>query len=84
MDTIPIYNYVASDENPITWGTFNDIIVKGTKYPPMQLIWKVYFTLNKYILLHWLHVLFLHWTLAIVVDTAAVLCGKKPQLVFFT
>lgn len=37
---IPIYNYVSSVENPLTWGQFTDLnIMLGFEYPFSSAIW---------------------------------------------
>lgn len=37
---IPIYNYVSSVQNPLTWGTFTDLnIAYGFDYPFSSAIW---------------------------------------------
>jgi alcohol-forming fatty acyl-CoA reductase len=37
---IPIYNYVSSVENPLTWGEFTDLNIRhGFKYPFSSAIW---------------------------------------------
>jgi hypothetical protein len=37
---IPIYNYVSSVENPLTWGMFTDLnIAHGFDYPYSSAIW---------------------------------------------
>jgi hypothetical protein len=37
---IPIYNYVSSVQNPLTWGKFTDLnIAYGFDYPFSSAIW---------------------------------------------
>lgn len=37
---IPIYNYVSSVQNPLTWGKFTDLNIEhGFKYPFSSAIW---------------------------------------------
>ena len=37
---IPIYNYVSSVQNPLTWGRFTDLnIAHGFDYPYSSAIW---------------------------------------------
>lgn len=37
---IPIYNYVSSVQNPLTWGTFTDLNIEyGFDYPFSSAIW---------------------------------------------
>jgi hypothetical protein len=37
---IPIYNYVSSVQNPLTWGKFTDLnIAHGFDYPFSSAIW---------------------------------------------
>lgn len=39
---IPIYNYVSSVQNPLTWGRFTDLnIAYGFDYPFSSAIWWV-------------------------------------------
>lgn len=55
---IPIYNYVSSVENPLTWGQFTDLnIAYGFDYPFTSAIWWVwllFMTMN----LCWCHSVF--------------------------
>lgn len=39
---IPIYNYVSSVENPMSWGRFTDLNIQyGFEYPFSSAIWLV-------------------------------------------
>jgi hypothetical protein len=37
---IPVYNYVSSVQNPLTWGKFTDLNIQyGFEYPYSSAIW---------------------------------------------
>ncbi|KAF2895082.1 hypothetical protein ILUMI_11094 [Ignelater luminosus] len=81
-NNIPVYNYVSSTQNPITW---RECISKGnqhlSKAPSVLQIWHSVFktTSSTY------GYLFLHYTLhllpAYIVDFLAFCIGKRPQMV---
>lgn len=77
----PIYNSVSSCQNPITWGEYmkyNETY--GLKCPSALSVWYYWFTLNKYLWLHNIYVIFTHLLPAVIIDTLARLTGRKPML----
>lgn len=80
---IPIYNYVSSAENPITWGRWMELLETfGYDTPSTQSVWYCDLKLNKHILMHWLYVILFHYTTALILDALSMIVGKKPQLVY--
>lgn len=78
----PIYNYVSSVENPLTWEEYTEMNRHyGINVPTMQAFWYYSFRLNKYKPIHYFYTLFLQWLPAFFLDGLAVMVGKKPQLV---
>nr|AWJ25025.1 fatty acyl-CoA reductase [Nilaparvata lugens] len=76
-----VYNYVSSTQRPITWKQFSELAVThGEECPPTQSLWCFCLTLNKYFLIHYLYVLFLHFLPAIVMDGIAMVFGKKAGM----
>lgn len=51
----------------------------GYSYPSVHAIWYYDFKLNKNKYIHWLYVIFLHFTTALFLDGAAIITGRKPQ-----
>ncbi|CAG9576938.1 unnamed protein product [Danaus chrysippus] len=77
----PIFNYVSSVENRITWGDFTDLnMARIDKHPFSNAVWYVSLTLNKSSFVNAVCVLFLHLLPAALVDGLAVCVGKKPQM----
>ncbi|CAH0713000.1 unnamed protein product, partial [Brenthis ino] len=76
-----IYNYVSSEQNPLTWAEFmNYTEVYGMKMKSMQAVWLYLFWLTPSQFMYNVSVLLMHWIPAYIVDTIAILIGKKPIL----
>jgi len=73
-----VYNFVSSQDNPLTWGEFMTYNARGTAIPSMHCVWVYDFTLNKHYSLHMVYLVFLHLLPALIVDTAMRVMGKKP------
>ncbi|XP_043271883.1 fatty acyl-CoA reductase wat-like isoform X2 [Venturia canescens] len=76
-----IYNSVSSCQNPVTWGEFmkwNEIF--GVLIPSAMVLWYYSFTLNKHLWMHNVHIVLFHLVPAGILDTLAVLVGRKPML----
>ncbi|CAH2101739.1 unnamed protein product [Euphydryas editha] len=77
----PIFNYVSSVENRITWGEFTDLnLARIDKQPFSNAVWYVSLTLTTSPLLHQIYRLFLHLLPAAMVDGLAICIGKKPKM----
>ncbi|XP_068621786.1 fatty acyl-CoA reductase wat-like [Battus philenor] len=77
----PVYNYVSSVEQPLTWKNFmkyNEIY--GLKVPTKQAVWYYLFYITPSKFLYTLTCFLLHWIPAYIIDAIAVLIGKKPML----
>ncbi|XP_059061564.1 fatty acyl-CoA reductase wat-like [Achroia grisella] len=77
----PVYNYVSSEQNPLTWEKFmkyNEI--HGFEVPPFAAVYFYLFHLTPSRFVYTLYCIFLHWIPAYIVDAIAVLIGKKPML----
>ncbi|XP_021936348.1 fatty acyl-CoA reductase wat-like [Zootermopsis nevadensis] len=78
---IPVYNYVSSCENPITWGDFiNKNIKHSWQVPFDNAVWMVNLTLIHVHVLYKLYALLIHLLPALVGDTALLAIGQKPRL----
>ncbi|CAH0712964.1 unnamed protein product, partial [Brenthis ino] len=76
-----VYNYVSSEQNPITWGKFINILeVYGFHMVFTQIMWKYVLWMTPSKFLHNFYCLLLHWIPAYVVDTIAITIRKKPVL----
>lgn len=75
-----VYNFVSSPQNPIRWREFTDIGGKrGKEIPPEKSIWYHFFITFKNPILYYLAAVLLHYLPALLVDSVAVLTGRKPQ-----
>ncbi|KAJ8916502.1 hypothetical protein NQ315_000144 [Exocentrus adspersus] len=80
-ENIPIYNYVSSSENPITWNEFVHLnMTHGMNYPVLNSLWVVSLIITSSITASRFLKFFLHILPALVVDTGAVLSGHKPRM----
>lgn len=81
-DDPPVYNYVASPQNPITWKQYCDMgIDSGKKVPMMNTIWYYRFTMTSSKFLAILLTFLYHTIPAIVMDCGLMAMGKKPKYV---
>ncbi|XP_049883818.1 fatty acyl-CoA reductase wat-like [Pectinophora gossypiella] len=77
----PIYNYVSSQQQPITWEKFMQYNeTYGLEVPSVQAIYYYLFTLTPSKIMYALYGFFLHWIPAYIGDGIATLIGKKPML----
>ncbi|KAG7295498.1 hypothetical protein JYU34_021705 [Plutella xylostella] len=77
----PVYNYVSSEQKPLTWAKFmyyNETY--GLEVPSTQAVYYYLFSLITSLPLYKLYCFFLHWVPAYIVDGILVLIGKKPML----
>ncbi|RVE40077.1 hypothetical protein evm_015273, partial [Chilo suppressalis] len=77
----PVYNFVSSEQRPLTWREFmayNEHY--GLEVPPMQAMYYYIFTLTPSRFLYLFYCFLMHWIPAYIVDGVAVLIGKKPML----
>ncbi|GFG36350.1 hypothetical protein Cfor_08610, partial [Coptotermes formosanus] len=79
-DSITIFNYVSSVQNPVTWDEMKRFIEQGNLYPSLKFIWYYCFCYNKHRLLHNIYALFLHTLPAILADIGAMINGKQPRM----
>lgn len=81
-DNIPIYNYVSSVENPITWGEHNLLNELAAEICPMSSqMWKigVYTTTNPF---HYnLAKFFYHLVPAAFMDVGFLFMGQRPRMI---
>ncbi|XP_023955311.2 fatty acyl-CoA reductase wat [Bicyclus anynana] len=82
VDQLPtIYNYVSSEQAPISWNHFmKSNEMHGLRMPANAAIWSYLFFLTPSKFLYKLYCFFLHWVPAYIVDAVLVLIGKKPML----
>ncbi|PZC72130.1 hypothetical protein B5X24_HaOG211835 [Helicoverpa armigera] len=77
----PVYNYVSSEQKPLTWEKFmhyNEVY--GFQVPTVQAIYYYLFTITSSRFLYTLYCFLLHWVPAYIIDGIAVIIGKKPML----
>ncbi|XP_014258435.1 fatty acyl-CoA reductase wat-like [Cimex lectularius] len=81
-DTIPIYHFVSSTDNPLKWREFKRLIeLHGQDVPPIKAIWCYFMTTHRYKINHYIAILFLHYLPAIILDTITKLTkGDNPNL----
>jgi fatty acyl-CoA reductase len=78
-DRIPIFNYVSSTQNPVTWGEFMKLNEFSINYPSFKCMWYYFFCLNKHKLIHNIYIIFLHLLPALFTDIGAKIMGKQPM-----
>ncbi|XP_045457844.1 fatty acyl-CoA reductase wat-like, partial [Melitaea cinxia] len=77
----PIFNYVSSVENRITWGEFMHLnLSRIDNHPFSNAVWYASLTLTKSAFLHYIYRFFLHLLPAAMVDGLAICIGKKPKM----
>ncbi|XP_034234650.1 fatty acyl-CoA reductase wat-like [Thrips palmi] len=76
----PVLNYVASVDQPITWGQFMALNARGVEIPSMRCIWYYDFRLVKNRFLYLIYQFFMHLVPAFLVDMGCRVVGKKPFL----
>ncbi|XP_028177308.1 fatty acyl-CoA reductase wat-like [Ostrinia furnacalis] len=77
----PVYNYVSSEQNPLTWEKFMSYTeTNGLDVPPSQAVYYYLFKLTASRWLYTMYCFFLHWLPAYIIDGIAMLIGKKPML----
>ncbi|KAH0951795.1 hypothetical protein HN011_007988 [Eciton burchellii] len=77
----PIYNYVSSERNNISWKTFmryNELY--GMEVPSIQIMWCYMLFLNKHLFMHKLCVILMHIIPGAIGDAVLFLSGRKPML----
>lgn len=80
--SVPIYNFVSSNQRPLKWREFMSLNERAEPQIPSQLmIWYYCFHLNKHKSIHLLSIFFLHWVPAFLVDMGARFLGRKPRMV---
>lgn len=77
----PIFNYVSSVENRITWGDFMHLTLgRIDDHPFSNAVWYTYLILTKSAFLNYIYRFFLHLLPAAMVDGLAICTGKKPKM----
>nr|ADD62438.1 fatty-acyl CoA reductase I [Yponomeuta evonymella] len=77
----PIFNYVSSVEQRITWGGFMEHNVEQIGWSPLNsAIWYFCLTLNTSPLVNTLYEVFLHLVPAVLIDGLALCVGQSPKM----
>ncbi|KAL4711336.1 hypothetical protein ACJJTC_019177 [Scirpophaga incertulas] len=77
----PIYNYVSSVENQITWGDFlSHNIAQVDIHPLSNAIWYITLTLTKSSIMYGTYKILFHLIPAALVDALAAGLGRKPKM----
>ncbi|EFA05103.1 fatty acyl-CoA reductase wat isoform X2 [Tribolium castaneum] len=80
--SIPIYNYVSSVSNSVTWNEYITLNkIHGTKYPLLKALWTIKIAAISDPRLYLLMRIFLHLIPAFFLDFCAIIVGQKPRLV---
>ncbi|XP_031622375.1 fatty acyl-CoA reductase wat-like [Contarinia nasturtii] len=83
-EDIPIYNYVSSVENPLTWGQFTDQNIRnGFDYPFSTCYWYVSFHMHKTAFMNRIYMVFLHLLPALIFDLYQKVTGGQENLLKF-
>lgn len=76
----PVYNYVSSTKNPISWQRYTDLAqVYGVEVPMMKTAWFYTFTMSNSKAYVTLLTFLYHFAPAALVDFGLFVCGKKPK-----
>lgn len=76
----PVYNYVASPQNPITWNDYCEYGVEhGAKMPMMKSIWYYTFSMSANRFLVSILTFLYHTLPAFLIDTGLVVMQRKPK-----
>ena len=76
----PIYNYVTSAKNPITWERYTELGIKhGQKIPLQKSIWYYTFTMSSSKFYVTLLKFFYHIIPALIMDFGLLVTGKKTK-----
>jgi len=76
----PIYNYVTSPKNPITWERYTELSsLHGSKRPLMKNAWYHTYHLTSSKFMVTILTFLYHFLPAAIVDVGLFLCGKKPK-----
>ncbi|CAG9770823.1 unnamed protein product [Ceutorhynchus assimilis] len=79
---IPVYNYVSTPQNPMTWDDFEQLSSKHCKQIPSEkVIWHCMFKMRSNYYEHMIALFFLHTVPAHIVDFVLLCLRKKPMLV---
>lgn len=79
-DEPPVYNYVTSRTNPITWRDYCRMSIEhGMKMPLTKSIWHHSFRMSSSRVMVFLMTFFYHIVPAMVMDAGLVLSGRKPK-----
>jgi fatty acyl-CoA reductase len=81
-EDIPIYNFVSSCENPISWGRYIDENIKHSWEVPFEKsVWMVTLTKANVQFLYKIYALFIHLLPALVMDVVLFGLGQKPRYI---
>lgn len=76
----PIYNFVSSQKNPITWEKYTDLAIEhGEKVPLMKSAWYYTLKMSQSRALVTILTFFYHFLPAVIIDMGLFVCGKKPK-----
>jgi alcohol-forming fatty acyl-CoA reductase len=77
---VPIYNFVSSIDNPLTWGDFTKFNIKyGFEFPFTSAIWYITFRMHRSATVNKIYTFFLHILPALLIDTLGLCVGQKPR-----
>ncbi|XP_050664686.1 fatty acyl-CoA reductase wat-like [Leptidea sinapis] len=77
----PIFNFVSSVENRMTWGDFfNQNMKRVDRQPVSNAVWYISLTLTKSALINRINMIFLHFIPAVILDFLSLCVGRKPQM----
>lgn len=77
---IPIYNYVSSPENPITWGIFLNVNrLLSEQYPIMASVYLPMLVTTTNLHIYWILEMLTQFLPAFVVDSICTLTGRKAK-----
>lgn len=79
-DVPPVYNFVTSEQNPISWDMYTNLAtVCGEQVPLSKTAWYYSFTMSSSKTLVTILTFLYHFLPAAIVDLGLFVCGKKPK-----
>lgn len=79
--TPPVYNYVASTQNSISWQRYIELgMAQGNELPILQAVWHYCFTTTSNRYVAYVLTFFYHTVPASLVDGCLTIIGKKPRM----
>lgn len=79
-DSVPVFNFVSSKNNPLTWGKYlEESMRSGQELATAKALWCFSITLTNYLPTYYLLIFLLHTLPALIVDIVLVVTLQTPR-----